>query len=131
MTEKDVRIEISERWMRAVDYLIQQGELKSYRDLEEKTGIHNQRITLIKAYTRNPDNGRPSFAHIDYIYHLADKFNVSLEWLYFGTGSLIKEDQNSGIVSDTGLVYATPMQEMEMKVESLTKLVEKLVSDKK
>lgn len=130
MIEKDIRREISERWIQAVDYLIQLGELKSYRDLEEKTGIQNQRITLIKAYLRNPETNRASFAHIDYIYHLAEKFNVSLEWMYFGRGSLI-ENKELSLVADASVQYQTPMMQMQQKIDSLSKIVEQLVQDKK
>lgn len=131
MIEKDIRKDISERWVKAVDYLIQIGELKSYRELEEKTGIQNQRITLIKAFLRDSENNRPSYAHVDYIYQLADLFQINLYWIYFGEGSIIKGKEDVSFFGEKQAIYSTPMKEMEAKIEEMSKTLQKLINQTK
>lgn len=98
MVEKDMRKEITHNWLNAVDYLIKNGILNSYRDLESKTGIQNQRVTLIKSFLRDPEKHRTSYAHIDYLFHLIDQFDVSWVYLFYGEGPIISKKSNDHVV---------------------------------
>lgn len=95
MIKKDIRREITQRWMDAILYLQNNNILGSYRDLEEITGIQNQRITLIKKFVNDPENNRPSYAHTDYIYLLWEKFGVSIDFLMKGEGPILESERNN------------------------------------
>lgn len=130
MIEKDIRKEITERWMQAVDELIKNGSIMSYRDLEAKTGIQNQRITLIKAFIKDPEKNRTSYAHIDYLFHLIDKFDVSWIFLFYGDGPIISKVSNQHVFAEDRAEYTKKetISDLKDQVKDIMKRLEKMDS---
>lgn len=93
MESKDSRYRITENWLKAIKYLIDVGKIGSFRDFEAVTGIHNQRISMIKTYIQDPEHSKPSFAHVDYVYELVKNFNVSLDFIFFDKLPILVDDK--------------------------------------
>lgn len=131
MNDTNSRKNITENWLDSVDYLIRIGKLNSYRDLEAKTGISNQRVTLIKAYIRDPENNRNAFAHVDYLYEVATKFNVSLDFLFYKKGPIITGEKiNESMAAEPHFPEGySKVDRMEKELNELKEKIEKIISD--
>lgn len=64
----DIKRDITERWLSAADFLIQNEKARSYKRLAEKIGLDGQRITMFKNFLNN--NGRPTYVNVDHVYAL-------------------------------------------------------------
>lgn len=124
--ENDIRKNISENWIEAIEYLIRIGKLKSYRDLEEKTGIANQRIALIKSFVKDPDKNRNSYAHTDYLYELVVKFNVSLDFLFFKKYPIIKDSEEDFSLEEARAEGYSRIDVIEKEMEKIKKMLSEI-----
>lgn len=140
--EKEIKQEITERWVNAVDYLIDKGLLKSYVELELRTGILNQRVADYKRFIKG--NGRPSFVSVDQVYLLHKNFNVSLKYMICNQGSIIKNgSENKATLNSSDFSPSTDLhtsmsliensgriQVLENKVKALENVIADLLMGK-
>lgn len=87
MDHKEIRIQITKNWLTALEYLIDTGRVKNYRQFEEKTGIRNQRISVIKKVEES--DSQSNYINVEYIQIMNEMFGVSLEFLIYGTKPII------------------------------------------
>lgn len=97
MNHKEIRAEITQNWLIALDYLLDTGRVRNYRHFEELTGIRNQRISGLKLAVK--DESVNNYITVDNLRVLNEKFNISLEFLLYGTKPIIPEKE-SLIASD-------------------------------
>lgn len=88
--ERDIKKEVTERWLIAVDHLIELDVARSYRELANAIGIDPQRINIIKNFIQN--DGRPSYVGSDFIYMLNKKYKVSYRYLLNGEDPILERD---------------------------------------
>jgi hypothetical protein len=96
--ERDLKYEITERWMKAIEYLIEKEILKSYVDLEIKTGILNQRVADYKRYVKTKT--RPSYVSVDQVLLVHEKFGVSLEYVICGHNPIMDSEKTHNNLRD-------------------------------
>lgn len=86
--ERDIKKEITTRFIDTIEYLIKSGKINSYRDFEGITNIANQRLSFMKSFVYKKQD-QPAYVNVDYIYLLVENFQVSLDWLFFGVGEMM------------------------------------------
>jgi hypothetical protein len=75
---------ITKRFFIAIDYLIAKREI---RGLNTFANMHNLNYWNLYTLRKEPER---RVLKVDYIAFLAKDFNISLEYLIFGVGSIIK-----------------------------------------
>ncbi len=120
--EKDVKTQITERWFRCLDHLIYIGKCLSYVDFEKETGITNQRVADIKRFLTR--GGRPSFVSVENVHTLVTEYDCSLEFIMLGTGPMLLQGDEKGVV------HISPVRDDVDAQKEIKKLENKLMSYK-
>lgn len=84
------KIEITQRFIDALDFLIDTGRLKNVVQFEEKTGLRSQRITAMRKFL-NDNNSKAYYANTDYLVTMNRDYGVSLEYLINGIKPILLE----------------------------------------
>lgn len=78
----DISVTISERFFKAVDALVSRKCIRGLGTLAKKWDVSRFALTWSK---NHPDEKR---IKVEYIYYISRDYNVSLDWLFFGTGKM-------------------------------------------
>ena len=73
------RTEIDKRFLKSYRLLYADEHVHTKKDFCDQTGLLPQNISMM-------ERGQVS-ATVDNIYNLVTRFGVSLDWIFFGTGS--------------------------------------------
>jgi hypothetical protein len=133
-----IKTDITARWVHAVDHLIDKEILKSYVDLEMKTGILNQRVADYKRFVKS--KGRPSYVSVDQVFVIHSKFGVSLDYIMCGKMPILinektVEQKNNGNPAKHSLKNSMNIIEnagrillMEKKLQVIEDMLEELLN---
>lgn len=86
--QEKLKFVITERFITALDYLVDSGRVNSVAEMERITGIRAQRITGMRAYL-NGESKTSQYAGIQHIKILKDTFGVSLEYIFDGQKPIV------------------------------------------
>jgi hypothetical protein len=124
MDQKELRLEITKNWVIALDYLIDSGRIKNYRQFEELTGIRNQRVSgLKKSVTDGAES--TNYISVDYIRILNEQFGVSTDYLLYGTKPIVIDPEAQLVKDVERSVYGS--QSVNEKIHSMHQQIEYLV----
>jgi|GEM_PF-2820945 len=90
MEERDIKKEITQRWVEAMDYLIFKGTEKNYKTFSENIGILYQRILEYKTFVKQ--DGRKSYVGTDHIIFIHEKYGVSMDFIMLGNGPILENE---------------------------------------
>lgn len=79
-----ISIDICNRFFDAVDTLRMQKKIRGTATLAKKWECS---LFAMKWSKNHPDEKR---IKVEYLYYIARDYNVSLEWLFFGTGNMFE-----------------------------------------
>lgn len=128
MDHKELRAEISKNWLIALDYLLDTGRVKSYRQFEELTGIRNQRISGLKLLEK--EGAGNNYVSVDYLRILHEQFNISLNFLLYGQKPILEEAEpnqfNDLNRAEYGVRDHNRLEQHETQLKMLNKKIELL-----
>lgn len=133
--ERDnIKKSITERFVTALDYLVDSGKIENIKDFERITGIRSQRVTGMRKFLKlsDEDNEKPYYTNADHIYIVHEFFNVSLEYIFKGIKPIVTGIQKeSNEVSDNGRsdYKNEKCNDLEEKVNLLSERIN-LINDK-
>ncbi len=81
-----VSIDICGRFFEAVEVLKRERKIRGTATLARLWGAS---VFAMKWSKNHPDEKR---IKVEYLYYIARDFNVSLNWLFFGTGDIFTDD---------------------------------------
>lgn len=117
------KYQITERFLIALDYLIDSGRIKTIADFERITGFRSQRITGMRSFVNSENNTKSYYAHTDHIAVLHEEFGVSLEYLISGIKPIIADTKSDSTYDDRA-VYES--KQIALIKEELALLKEKV-----
>lgn len=82
---------ITQRFIDALDYLLDSGKLKTVVEFENITGLRAQRITGMRKYLDEGENVKPYYASVNHIHVLNEKFGVSFDYVFKGEKPIVKQ----------------------------------------
>lgn len=88
--QDDLKRVITERFVEALDYLMDSGRLNSIVEFERLTGFRAQRIAGMRTYVSNPENSKNQFVGVHHLKVLRDLFNVSMEYIFDGIHPIVR-----------------------------------------
>lgn len=125
--ERDnIKREITERFVIALDYLVDSGKMENIKDFERITGIRAQRITGMRKFLKDGDPEKPYYTNADHIAILNSFFGVSFDFIFKGQKPIVlKEERKQGEVNDT----SPPVYQNQkiMQLEEVVELLERKV----
>lgn len=81
---------ITERFVTALDYLVDSGKIDNIKDFERITGIRSQRITGMRRFLKEEDvNDKPYYTNADHIFIINDLFGVSFDYIFKGKKPIV------------------------------------------
>ena len=75
-------IQIAGRFYEAIDYLVENRRFRGLGTLAKRWGVSRCSLSLAK---NHPSDKR---IKVEYLYYISRDFNVSLVWLFHGTGEM-------------------------------------------
>ena len=124
-----LKLVITERFINALDYLIDSGRVQSAAEVERMTGIRQQRFTGMRACLsgKAKSNALTGIHHIK-IFH--DMFDVSLDYVYNGIMPIVI-DKSLGVFKDQDRGEYGTRSTLELKDElNILKQRVELLSEK-
>lgn len=107
--------EFTERFLTALDFLIDMNRLSNVVDFEQKTGIRKQKITGMRSFLKG-ESKTGLYPGLSDIKILNQLFNVSLEYIFNGVKPIVI-DPEQNMVSDHDRSEYTPRPILELKEE--------------
>jgi len=107
--------EFTERFLIALDYLIDSNKLENVVDFEHKTGIRKQKITSMRAYLKG-ESKTGLYPGLTDIKIMNELFGVSLDYIFNGLKPIIME-QVPALVSDNERSEYSSRPILEVKEE--------------
>ncbi len=89
--QENVKIVITERFINALDYLIESGRVKNVTEFEKLTGFRAQRITGMRAFLKGDVKLKGHYAGTPHIKTLKQLFNVSMDYIFDGIGPIVND----------------------------------------
>lgn len=122
-TEQDnTKSVITERFITALDYLIDSGKLKTVADFERATGIRSQRITGMRKSISEDGAEKAYYANTTHIVILHEQYGVSLKYLFTGEKPIMESLPTESVKVEDA--YAK--KELELFKEDFAVLKEKV-----
>lgn len=89
-TIKDIslRQQINDRFFQAIDLLKSNGIMKGLNGFCKEHGLNVPKYYKIRSQNPNLKGFPYKFIDIEALYYLSLDYNVSLQWLFYGTGSM-------------------------------------------
>lgn len=129
MEEQDkLKAVITERFITALDYLVDSGKVNSVAEMERITGIRAQRITGMRAFL-NGEAKTSQYAGIQHIKILKDTFGVSLEFIFDGIKPIVKSRMQKENQDESSEYISRSTDELREEISLLKEKV-KLVNEK-
>ena len=127
--EVDEKIVITERFINALDYLIESGRVKNVTEFEKLTGFRAQRITGMRSFLKGDANAKSHYAGTSHIKTLKHLFNVSMDYIFDGIGPIVndlvlKKEDSSNL--DHDLVIKRLIQDVTFLKEKVSFINEKV-----
>lgn len=107
--------EFTERFLTALDYLIDSNKLGNVVDFEQKTGIRKQKITGMRAFLKG-ESKTGLYPGLSDIKIMNELFKVSLDYIFNGLKPIILEPEPS-MVSDMERPEYSPRPILELREE--------------
>lgn len=101
--DKKLNLEVSERWIEAIEQIIVERKARNYIEIQERTGVPHQRISAIKRHVQG-NRKLSAYAGINYIIPLCEAFNVNAYYILSGVGPIFREGTDQ-----VELPISTPM----------------------
>lgn len=84
---------ITQRFVTALDYLVDSGRLKTIAEFERVTGFRQQRITGMRKFLSGDDGIKGYYANTDHLAVLYELYGVSLKYLISGEEPIIEGEK--------------------------------------
>lgn len=96
---------ITQRFIFALDHLVDSGRLKTIAEFERVTGFRQQRITGMRKFLSGEDGNKGHYANTDHLAVLYESYGVSLKYLISGEEPIIeiekiKEQDNAPVIDN-------------------------------
>lgn len=123
------KIVITQRFIDALDYLIDSGRVKNVTEFEKMTGFRAQRITGMRAFLKGDVKAKGHYAGTQHLKTLKDLYNVSMDFIFDGTMPIVVdpvEEKEDSVVPEVASEIKFLKQEIKLLRERFDFLNEKI-----
>lgn len=89
LEQDNEKIVITQRFIDALDYLIDSGRVKNVTEFEKATGFRAQRITGMRAFLKGDEKSKGHYAGTHHLKTLKDLYNVSMDYIFDGKTPIV------------------------------------------
>lgn len=123
--QDNLKTVITERFITAVDYLVDSGRVDSIADFERMTGIRAQRITGMKGYLEGK-SGNSQYAGIHQIKIVNELYHVSLDYIFNGIKPIVVDKSDLAVAEKPVTEYSRDSLEMKEQLRLMQQKMELL-----
>lgn len=127
--QDDQKIVITQRFIDALDYLIDSGRVKNVTEFERLTGFRAQRITGMRAFLKGDVKAKGHYAGTQHLKTLKDHFNVSMDFIFDGKTPIVVdpvEEKEDALVPEVVSEIKSLKQEIKFLREKFEFMNEKI-----